>query len=623
MLELAGIIVLGVIAQWLAWKTKVPAILPLIIIGLFTGPIWSEFIGGGTPLIHSTYDSEIGKGLFAGKNLFYFVSLAIGIILFEGGLTLKRTELRGVAPAIVNLITVGSLVTFIGGGLLAHYIMGLSWPISFLFAGLIIVTGPTVIAPILRNIPLSKNVSTVLKWEGILIDPIGALVAVLVYEFILSGHDNPFTVEALQKFGLIVLVGFSMGFSMAYALYFMLKKHLIPHYLLNVCTLGLVLFAFVISHELAHESGLLTVVVMGLVLANINTPYLDHILDFKETLTLLLISVLFILLSANISYDQLEMVFTRQAMFLFLAVVFLLRPLGVFLSTIGSDLSFREKLFVSWVGPRGIVAAGVASLFGLTLLQDGSLSESMRKQAELLMPLTFMIVAGTVLINATTARMVARLLGVTQNKSDGYLFVGANLAARTIAKYLEGIGKHVILIDNSNKAVDDAKNEGLEAIKENIYQSNLEDRFDLLDMGTILAVTGSVEVNKFACQKFKESFGDVSAYRLTTGIERSSNKEVTATEALFDKQADYLQINKILRDHPEIKELPIHSKEDLLKQIAFMDTNHIPLFVKKGQNLQIINAIGDNYQYQEDVSLVYLGEEIDPIIKSEVESENE
>ena len=183
MLELAAIIILGILAQWMAWKFKIPAILPLILIGLAVGPLAAEFFTeDGTKLIEPIWNNA--EGLFPGKSLFYFVSLAISVILFEGGLTLKMDEVKNVGPVITKLITLGSLITFFLAAVAAHFIFELPWQISFLFSALIIVTGPTVITPILRNIPLRKDISAILKWEGILIDPIGALVAVLVFNFI-------------------------------------------------------------------------------------------------------------------------------------------------------------------------------------------------------------------------------------------------------------------------------------------------------------------------------------------------------------------------------------------------------------------------------------------------------
>ena len=233
MIELAGIVILGIIAQWVAWRLKLPAILPLILIGLLVGPVSTLFTLDGSKLIEPIWNGK--KGLFPGEGLYYFVSLAISIILFEGGLTLKRSEVSNVGPVITKLITVGSVVTFFGAGLAAHYIFGITWQMSFLFSSLIIVTGPTVITPILRNIPLKKDVSAVLKWEGILIDPIGALVAVLVFEFISVGEGEAYTMTALVEFGKILLFGFTFGFTFAHGLAFAIKKSLIIGSVIGFC----------------------------------------------------------------------------------------------------------------------------------------------------------------------------------------------------------------------------------------------------------------------------------------------------------------------------------------------------------------------------------------------------
>src|SRR5210317_1659692 len=347
MIELAGIIILGIVAQWMAWRLKLPAILPLILIGLLVGPIATFYTADGAKLIEPIWNGS--SGLFPGEMIYYIVSLSISIILFEGGLTLKRSELSNVGPVISKLITLGSVVTFFGAGIASHYIFGLSWPISFLFSSLIIVTGPTVITPILRNIPLRKEVSAVLKWEGILIDPIGALVAVLVYEFISIEGGQAFTQTALIAFGKILLFGFSFGFTFAHALVFVIKKRFIPHYLLNVASLSMVLLVFVTSDLFAHESGLLAVVVMGMVMGNINLPNLKDLLYFKESLSVLLISILFILLAANINIDQLMLLYDWRTAMLFAAIILVVRPLGVFLSSSGSGLQFKEKfLLVGW-----------------------------------------------------------------------------------------------------------------------------------------------------------------------------------------------------------------------------------------------------------------------------------
>jgi NhaP-type Na+/H+ or K+/H+ antiporter len=458
MIELAGIIILGILAQWVAWKFKIPAILPLILIGLLVGPIAAEFLSeDGTKWIEPIWNGE--KGLFPGDSLYYVVSLAISIILFEGGLTLKRSEIKNVGPVITKLITIGSTITFFGAGMVAHYVFDLSWELSFLFSGLIIVTGPTVITPILRNIPLKKDISTVLKWEGILIDPIGALVAVLVFEFISVGGGSGFTKTALLEFGKILLFGTTFGFTFAHALAYAINKKLIPHYLLNVVSLSTVLLVFVESEVFAHESGLLAVVVMGMVLGNGKLSNLKELLYFKESLSVLLISILFILLAANINMEDLLLLYTWKTATLFAIVVFVIRPLAVFVSTRNSKLKFNEKLFISWVGPRGIVAAGIASLFGSKLLKQGV------EGAEYITPLVFMIVLGTVLFNATTARLFAKMVGVFLKSSDAILIIGASSPARLIAKYLKDNDKRVILIDSNKNFIQKSLKAGLEAIE--------------------------------------------------------------------------------------------------------------------------------------------------------------
>jgi NhaP-type Na+/H+ or K+/H+ antiporter len=615
MLELAGIIILGILAQWVAWKFKIPAILPLILIGLLVGPIAAEFLSeDGVKWIEPIWNGK--KGLFPGESLYYFVSLAISIILFEGGLTLKRSEIKNVGPVITKLITLGSAVTFFGAGIVAHYIFGLRWDLSFLFAGLIIVTGPTVITPILRNIPLKKDVSAVLKWEGILIDPIGALVAVLVFEFISVGGDSGFTKTALIEFGKIVLFGTTFGFTFAHALAFAINKKLIPHYLLNVVSLSVVLLVFVESEIFAHESGLLAVVVMGMVLGNSKLENLKELLYFKESLSVLLISILFILLAANINIGDLELLYTWKTSALFAIVVFVIRPLAVFLSTQGSKLKFNEKLFISWVGPRGIVAAGIASLFGSKLLKQGVAG------AEYITPLVFMIVLGTVLLNATTARLFAKIVGVFLTKSNGILIVGASKVARLLGHYLEDNGRHVVLIDSNQSNIEKAKELGIEAINTNIYSETLSDNIELNDVGYLMAMTGSSDINKYAINKFSKQFGENGSFRLVT-TEEMNNPQDNPKEGLFSHTDDYLTLSDVTRNYPSIQEIDIEDKAhyESLIEITNKDKDIIPLFLKDDEGeLHIISSYNTEVEsLGEDSKLVYLGKpfDIEKVVKEE------
>ena len=607
MLELAGIIILGILAQWVAWKFKIPAILPLILIGLLVGPIAAAYLSeDGSKWIEPIWNGK--QGLFPGEGLYYFVSLAISVILFEGGLTLKRSEVKNVGPVITKLITLGSAVTFFGAGILAHVIFGLSWDLSFLFSGLIIVTGPTVITPILRNIPLKKDISAVLKWEGILIDPIGALVAVLVFEFISVEGDSGFTKTALIEFGKIILFGTTFGFTFAHALAFAINKKLIPHYLLNVVSLSTVLLVFVESEVFAHESGLLAVVVMGMVLGNSKLENIKELLYFKESLSVLLISILFILLAANINIEDMMLLYTWKTGILFAAVVFIIRPLAVFLSTMGSKLKTNERIFISWVGPRGIVAAGIASLFGSKLIKQGV------EGAEYITPLVFMIVLGTVLLNATTARLFAKLVGVFLKKSEGILIIGASKISRLLGHYLETNGRHVVLIDSNEQNIRKAKELGLEAFSNNIYSETLTDNIELNDVGYLMALTGNPDINKYAINKFTKQFGENGSFRLVTTEEMLDDNN-NPKEGLFSHKDDFNRLMELTKKHPSIQEIDLEDKahyEKLIK-ISNNDPDIIPLFVKDNEGeLHIISSYNlEVDKIEEGNQLVYLGKPFD------------
>lgn len=605
MLELAGIIILGIFAQWIAWRSRVPAILPLILIGLLVGPLSTLFTETGEKLISPIFVED--HGLFPGKSLFYFVSLAIGIILFEGGLTLKLREIKEIGPAIVRLISVGSLVTFVGAGLAAFFIMGLPASISFLFAGLIIVTGPTVIAPILQNVPLNRNVATVLKWEGILIDPIGALVAVLVFEFIRSaGTGMEYTSHAFLIFLEIVLIGGTLGWLAGYALYQIIKKNLVPHYLLNVFILAYVLSIFVLSDQLAHESGLLAVVVMGLTMANLDVPYIKEILSFKESLSVLLISILFILLAANMNMADLELLVAdwRPAALL-AAVILVIRPLGVFASTYKSNLSVNEKLFISWVGPRGIVAAGIASLFGLTLAAEKI------EGSDYITPLVFMVVLGTVLLNATTARLVARLLGVIQDTSSGVMILGAQDFALSIGRYLKENGRNVFFVDSNKGNIEKARAAGMGGIVANIYTNDLSEEYELLEVGTMLALTGSSEVNEFAIERYQDIFGENGAYRLISADELKERKALESGH-VFSYHDDYINISEAYREGSVIREEAVRNQEEFKERLDEMRAEQycVPLFLRypDGKLYPLPQNVEEmDIQTDGDYAIVYLG----------------
>ena len=369
-------------------------------------------------------------------------------------------------------------------------------------------------------------------------------------------------------------------------------------------SLSTVLLVFVESEIFAHESGLLAVVVMGMVLGNGKLENLKELLYFKESLSVLLISILFILLAANINIEDLELLYSWKTGILFAAVVFLVRPLAVFLSTYNSNLKLNEKLFISWVGPRGIVAAGIASLFGSKLIKEGV------EGAEYITPLVFMIVLGTVLLNATTARLFAKIVGVFLTKSEGILIIGASKVSRLLGHYLENNGRHVVLIDSNLTNIKKAKELGLEAFDSNIYSETLADNIELNDVGYLMALTGNSDINKYAIDKFGEQFGENGSFRLVTKDEMLDDQN-NPKEGLFSQTDDYNTLSEVTLKFPSIQELTLKDKEHYLEliEITNNDKDIIPLFVKDNTGeLHIISSFNkDVKDVDKGSKLVYLG----------------
>jgi len=603
MFELAGVLILGVLSQYFAWKFKIPAILPLIMTGLIVGPISAEYFSSdGTKWIEPIWNGT--EGLLPEQILFHFISLSIGLILFEGGLTLKFSELKKMGPVIAKLITLGAITTFIGVAIPTHYILGISWEISFLFSALVIVTGPTVISPILRNIPLKKNVSTLLKWESILIDPIGALVAVLVFEFINAGEDKSYSLITFYEFSKFLFLGILIGYVSAKLIAFSIKKNLIPNFLINVLVLGSVLTVFVFSEVFAHESGLLSVVVMGVFLGNSDLPQFDDLMKFKESISVLLISILFILLASNIQLSDIKLILNWQSLLVFSILILVIRPLGVFISTSNSSLSYQEKIFISWIGPRGIVAAGIASLFGIKLVSDGM------ENAEFLSPMVFMVVFGTVFLNSLTARTLSKILGVFLKNSEDILIIGASKFSRQIALYLESIDKKVVLTDSNKSKVSEAKRNGLNAINSDIYSNELLNDLELSEVGYLFALTGNEEIDKYAVRKFKSQFGENGAFRLYRADEvKSSN---SSDKALLFGVEDLLRVETVGKDF-SITENTVLNEEDLIEKLSSInkEKNKIPLFLRDENNqLNFLDDLTFEQQFfKKNQLLVVLEEE--------------
>lgn len=508
LLALVVITLVGVASQWVAWWSKLPAILFLLLAGIVLGPI----------------TGYLDPDAMFGSMLFPFISLGVAVVLFEGSLSLKLHEITGLEGVVRNLVTVGALLNWLVIALAAWLLMPFNWELAFLFGAMVVVTGPTVILPLLRTVRPNATVANILRWEGIVIDPLGALLAVLVFQFIISDQEH----HPFLTFGKLLLAGSGIGGGGALLLAFLLRRHLMPEYLVNVSTLALVLGIYTLANHLQHESGLLAVTVMGMVLANLRGVPIREVVDFKESLSVMIISTLFILLAARIHFYELWSIVWR-AFGVLLVIMAVARPLMVFVSTWRSKLKFNEKLLLSWIAPRGIVAAAVSALFALRLDERGI------HEAQLLVPLTFAVIIGTVVIQSASSRYIANWLGLSEPEPRGVLIAGAHPVARVIGKALMDKGFPVVLADSSWDDISVARMEGLPTYFGNLTSEHADRHLDLVGIGTLLAMTRRPAFNLLACLRYKREFGGGRVYSLRTSEERDGSERKTMGSGVGDR----------------------------------------------------------------------------------------
>lgn len=525
---LAFLAVVSIICQWVSWWVKLPAILFLILAGLISGPV----LGFLDP------DAIFGELLFP------FVSLSVAIILFEGSLTLVMSEIRGLGKVVQRLTSIGALATFFVVCIATRFLMDLPWSICLLFGALMVVTGPTVVMPMLRTIRPNSNISSVLRWEGIIIDTVGALLAVVVYEFTISSLGGRGWLNSFIVFGQMVLIGFTFGLSGGWFLGLLIKKYWLPEYLHNLATLSMVVLVFSVCNVLQHESGLLAVTVMGMLLANTKGVNIKEILNFKESLTLVFISGLFIILAARIDGSELLML-GWGGLSVFLVVQFVARPIGVYISTLGSQLSWQERFMIAWIGPRGIVAASVAALFALRLTDHGF------GYANYLVPLTFVVILGTVIFQSATAGALARMLGVADPEPSGFLIIGANPVARAIGVALKQNGLKVIVTDGSWDNISAARMEGLETYFGNVISEHADQHLELIGVGYLLAISPQRDLNVVACMRYRNEFGHSNVFTMLTSLDTKSDKKHQASlehrgMTLFSSEMTYAKLAGLL-----------------------------------------------------------------------------
>lgn len=575
LIGLAGIVVIGIAAQWLSWRLRLPAIFLLLLAG---------FVAGGVT-------GWIDPDELLGGALFPIVSLSVAIILFEGGLSLDIAELAKIGHVVRNLASIGVVATWALSAIAARFLLGFDWPLSVLLGAILVVTGPTVIIPLLRHIRPTAKLGSAIRWEAIVNDPTGAILAVLVFNAIVVGQGQ----EGISAAALGVVkalgAGGALGLAGAGLIVLLLKRYWVPDFLQSPLTLAVVMVVFSLSDLVLSESGLLAVTVMGSALASQSVVTVRHIVEFKENLRVLLISALFVILAARLPIS--DPAYSDPGSLLFLAVLILVvRPVSVALSTIGTFLTWRERVFLGFMAPRGIVAAAVASIFSLELMELGY------PGAEKLAPVMFLVIVGTVALYGLGAGRVARWLGVATPNPQGMLLLGASGWVRAVAQALKAEGVEVTLVDANRKNVAQARQDGLEAKCDNILAEYAFEDLELDGIGRFLALTPNDEVNSLATVHASDVFERSNVYQLAPeGADEGGRlTEMPAHlqgRILFDAVATHAEITKRFAQGATIKRTGLTDEFGFDEFVEHYRGAALPLFVVTGAGkVRVLEAQG-------------------------------
>lgn len=507
-LQLMLIGLAGFAAQWAAWKFHLPAIVFLLLTGFLFGPV----LGVLTP-----------TEMF-GDFLRPAIGVAVAIILFEASLSLDFNEIRGVRRAVSHIVLIGAPLgwALISWG--AHYIGGLSWPTAVTLGGLLVVTGPTVIIPLLRTARLNQRVNSILKWEGIINDPIGVLFSVLALEyFVVSQTVESVTAEFYLHFALALAFVSAVSLGMGFVIHRIFRRGWVPEYLKSYFMLIIVIALFTLGNMLFEELGLIAVTVLGVTLANLKISSLEDIRRFKEVVTLLLVSGVFIVLTANLDPSVLFAIDWRG--FLFIAALLLvLRPLAVFASSIGTTMTWRETAFVSLIAPRGVVCAAVAGIMGPQLVEAGF------EDGAKLLPLAFAIVIITVLLHSTVIKKLAGRLALSAEKSNGLIIVGGSVWAAELALLLQSRGIEVLVADRSWHRLREARHAGLPTYYGEILSEESDYAIDFARYASLLAATDDAVYNALVCNAFVHDFGRENVWQLAEPKDEAARNRNVAPE---------------------------------------------------------------------------------------------
>lgn len=491
--------ILGIGAQWIAWRTGWPAIVLMLAAGFLAGPVLGLF------------DPEHAFG----ELLEPMVAIGVALILFEGGLSLDFRELRHSGSAVWRLATIGVLVGWFLGALAAHEIAGLVWPVAILFGGILVVTGPTVVIPLLRQATVKQRPASILKWEAIVNDPTGALCAVIAYEYFrLTAADPGASVfEVVPPMIIAAVLSGLIGYAAAAIIAWSFPRGVVPEYLKVPVLLTTVIGVFVISNMIEHEAGLVAVTVMGVALANMNVSSLRSIHPFKENIAVLLVSGIFILLSASLDWSELAYLNPLTSagfnIYLFLfALLFLVRPATILISLLGSPIPWNERLFLAWIAPRGIVLVAISGLFALRLSELGY------DDGNVLIGLSFAVVVATVFAHGFTVNFVAKLLKVKGETRPGLLIVGSTPWTIALAEQMRELKAPVLVVDSSWQRLANARRKGIPFYHGEILNEATEHNLDLAPYQVLVAATDNEAYNALVCNEFAYEIGRDKVYQL-------------------------------------------------------------------------------------------------------------
>ncbi|MGE3480232.1 MAG: cation:proton antiporter [Gammaproteobacteria bacterium] len=482
---------LGIGAQWLAWRLRLPSIVLLMLAGLLAGPV--------AGVIDPSRDFD---GL-----LYPFIALSVAIILFEGGLNLRWHEYREAGIDVIRLVTAGLLLSGILGSVAAHYIGGLSWPVALLFGTISVVTGPTVILPMLKQARLRRRPAALLKWEGIINDPLGALLTVLVFEYFSASQHALAVGDVFVNLGVALAVALASGVACAYLLKRIFYRGQVPEYLKAPVLLAAILVLYVLMNAVQEEAGLLAVTIAGFALANFRLRNIEELQRFSRYLTLLLVSGIFILLSADIKMDVLMRLDWSSAA-LIAAIVFIVRPVAVYVSTLGTGIDWRERVLTGWIAPRGIVAAAVAGIIGPRMV------EASYPGADQLLPLVFALIMATVLLHGLSIGWLARRLDLASDRTNGLLIVGASPWSVDLAQAFQELEVPTVVSDSSWNHLYNARMKGVRVHHDHILSERSDDTLELHELSYLLSATANDAYNALVCTHFAPEFGRNRVYQL-------------------------------------------------------------------------------------------------------------